>query len=391
MRRVALSVLLGLMALAGTACRSDGSDAVASATINGSASVARGDGDFRPFDGGDLDVGDRLRVVSGTAEIDTPALTIELRPDSEVRIGTVVDVLRGDALARTDDKTGRLSAGTTSVAVTGAARVTRTLALTVESYRGTTTVNSGGSTLRIAALRQATLADARLLPAAASPLTYDAGDTWDRRFLGEAMAVGEQLEARSKGFTAQLRPGEGTTPGFYRLLLPALEDEPALDELVTGAVAPGEVLVGASIASLGTRGDFPDRWRSTFAFRAEGAAWGLVALDQGISDVAGVGETVSAAIGRAPITVALPEDIAEDDVRPLTVSLGSGPSPTAPPARDPAPADPSAPPPSTPPTTEPEPEPSGPLPTIPEEGPLEPVTPTVNTLIEILNGVLSGR
>ena len=39
---------------------------------------------------------------------------------------------------------------------------------------------------------------------APSPLSYDADDPWDRRFLSDAIELGNELEARSKGFSAQL-------------------------------------------------------------------------------------------------------------------------------------------------------------------------------------------
>jgi hypothetical protein len=135
------------------------------------------------------------------------------------------------------------------------------------------------------------------LPSRATPLLFDAADPWDQRFLGDAIDLGNQLGSRSVGFTAQLRPGQGT-PAFFRQILPDLAAQP-LDAILDPAMAPGETLVGAAITLEGDRGTFVDRWRSVFAFHQEGASWGLVALDQGV-DRAAVLAAVDAAISRVP-------------------------------------------------------------------------------------------
>ena len=115
-------------------------------------------------------------------------------------------------------------------------------------------------------------------------MTFSASDPWDQRYLGDAIDLGDELQARSQGFTAQLASGEGHTAGFYRQLLPALENQPAFSQsLLQPDAAPGETLVGASIAVQGKNGSFLDRWRSVFGFHDQGARWGLVALDQHVT------------------------------------------------------------------------------------------------------------
>jgi hypothetical protein len=166
----------------------------------------------------------------------------------------------------------------------GAAHITRGLGVTAASYAGDLAVTSAGRDLMVPALRQAGVPGPGLLPAAPTPLDYRADNPWDRRYLGDAIDLGDELQGRSEGFTAQLAPGEGHTAGFYRQLLPALESEQAFTQaLLPPDMAPGETLVGAAIAVQGKTGNFLDRWRSVFGFHDQGARWGLVALDQHVT------------------------------------------------------------------------------------------------------------
>jgi hypothetical protein len=87
-------------------------------------------------------------------------------------------------------------------------------------------------------------------------------------------------------------------------VLPGLSDEP---EFTVNLLAPGrpagETLVGAALADLGDRGTFGERWRSVFGFRDAGAAWGLVALDQGVDRAPLLG-AITQAVDSSPITIA---------------------------------------------------------------------------------------
>jgi hypothetical protein len=250
----------------------------------------------------------------------------------------------------------------------------------VASYNARVTVASAGRSLDVPALRQVAVPAAGLLPGKPSPLIFRAGDAWDQRFLGDAIDLGNQLVARSRGFTAQLGPGEGHTTAFYRQILPALANEPSFDVASLGPDrSPGEALVGLAIAVTGTRGSFDDRVAAVFAFHDDGAAWGLVALDQGVSRaplLAGVDE----AIGRGPLSVA--------EGRPQPAASAPARTGRAP-ATTPAPSSsgggsvsspgPSLVPPSPSPST--------------AGGPLNTGTPldnTVNSLVNVLSGLLGG-
>ena len=66
-------------------------------------------------------------------------------------------------------------------------------------------------------------------------------------------------------------------------MLPGLVDDVGFTAEVLDAKRPvGDTLMGAAIVDLGRRGAFVERWASVFEFRDAGAAWGLVALDQGV-------------------------------------------------------------------------------------------------------------
>ncbi len=156
-----------------------------------------------------------------------------------------------------------------------------------------------GHTLEVPALRQAAVPSLGVVPTKPEPLRLQPTDGWDRRFLGEAIELSEQLQTRSDGLTGQLPRGD-VSANFLNTLLPALDSEAEFDPaLLEGQRAPGETVVGASIAAAGRVGAFADRWHSVFSFRDDGAAWGLVALDQNLSDAPGLSSTIDSALGRA--------------------------------------------------------------------------------------------
>ncbi|MDQ6909616.1 MAG: hypothetical protein M3Z84_02340, partial [Actinomycetota bacterium] len=253
------------------------------------------------------------------------------------------------------------------------------LTVVVGTYTGTSTVTSAGARLGVPALRQVNVAGVGLLPPGPAPLAYRAGDSWDERFLGDAIQLGDELAARSRGFTAQLRPGEEANAGFYRQLIPALAAQPDFESTFVVPAGPaGETLVGLAITAEGTRGSFSGRLQQVFTFHGDGAAWGVVALDQGVKRVAILG-TVDGALSRGPTLVA------EQPVGPSRSPSRSSSSSAAPaPAPEPRslPSEVPAPPqsPATPPPSS-----AGPLRT---GVPL--VDGTVNSLVDVLSGLLGS-
>lgn len=404
-RRVAAVavVALAVSVLAGCSRSADpGAGEARLRDVRGRVEVSRDGRTWSRRDGGILRRGDRVRAVGSTAravlDLGRERGRLEIRGGSAVRVGEAPELTAGDLLvepARTPLTVVSRSVRAT-VASGAAARLRRGLAFDAAVYEGRTSVSSAGRSLAVSALRQATVSGPGLVPTRPSPLRYRDADGWDRRFLGEAIDLGRDLEARSRGITAQLPADAGTTPGFYRLVLPGLDREPAFTgALLDATPAPsGERIVGAAIILAGRRGGFAERWRSAFSFRFEGAAWGLVALDQLVSSPASLVGTVDAALARA-LTPA--GTVAAGGTRPRpagagtgTPAPGSGPGPTSPatPTTTPTTTPGLTTPTTTPPVTIPE----TTVPTLPP--PLEPVgqlvDPLVDPLVDTVGGVVDG-
>lgn len=304
-----LNAMAGLLAVAAVGGCSGSSGAGAGRLIvNGQAELNRPGEDRRAVSGSrDLMLGDRVRVREGTAEIRLPHnRRVELRPGSDIELQAGPDrsarptLLGGDLLVISGDAPFAVSLTSSEVAVLGDARVSRGVAVLVAAYKGTAQLSAAGSTLTAPALRQAALPATGQFPSRVTPLEVSSTDIWDQRYLSEAIDLTNRLTARSEGFTAQLPATEGRSAQYFRDLVPRLASEPAFTpSLVKATRAPGETLVGAAIALEGKQGTFVDRWTSAFAFRDTGAAWGLVALDQGVSR-APLLDLIESAIRRGP-------------------------------------------------------------------------------------------
>ena len=350
MRHLLAAVVVTLVIAALAGCSDDGVGAGEAAVQIAEGSrvlVAEKGDDLTLADGRrTLHFGGEVKVLAGSATISLADGTVlEVRDGSEIVVGSPVELVAADLLVTSGRGPVEVEAAGSRFSVDGVAQLSRDLAVTASSYQGGVSVRSAARGLRIPALREANVASLGNVPTAPRPLRYDATDPWDRRFLAEAIEMGDQLEAKSRGFTDSLGPGEGRTAGFYRVLLPELENEPQFGEsLLTPDLTPGKGLVGATIALLGRNGSFADRWAAVFGFYDQGAQWGLVALDQQVADTSGLVETVNAAIGRQSFAFA------------PAAAVPNAPPP-APPVEPPAPApavEP-APPPERPRNTEPTP------------------------------------
>ncbi|MEO7837620.1 MAG: hypothetical protein ABIS21_08285 [Acidimicrobiales bacterium] len=406
MRRAVLLVVLTLV-VGGGACSDDGlkgGDARLSLSRNAHVKAARpGDNLKRLLGGRTLSSGSTVEVLSGSAFLELASGTkLELRRGSVVRLGDRPILESGDLLVlAAGERPLTVLAGGSQVRVSGAARLSRDLAVSAASYQGRLSLRSAGRSLEVPALRQGDIPSLGVVPERAEPLDYDPTDAWDRRFLGDAIELGEELEAKSEGFTSSLRPNEGRTPGYFRLLLPDLENEPSFGPpLLTVPRTPGETLVGATISVAAKQGSFVSRWRKVFAFRDEGAPWGLVALDQKVDDSGVLVRSLDAAIGRATLAFApaAAPTVVPPSPAPLGVDSGSGTGepqggtgsgtgePAAPPPSTPRrpSSTPSAP--AIPPTTLP---PAPTVPSPPDTPPLPalPLQPVVDTIAGLLNGL----
>jgi hypothetical protein len=370
------ALLLALVA-ALPSCSEDGPGAgEARLEVDGTA-IVTSDGDQEEVTGGrTVSFGDRVEITGGTAHLEMPgALRLELRAATGDADNTVLTVEEapvlesGDVLAQAEGKAAVEAAGTKVTLEDAGAQVSRFLGMSVATYEGSVTLDSAGQVRTVPALRQMQVSTLGRPPQSVRPLEYDGGDPWDRRFLGASIDLGERLQRLADSYTSSLRRGEGRTVGFYQLVLPALDDEPAFTaELLGTGRPPGEILVGAAITSLGVRDTFATRWDKVFRFRDEGAAWGLVALDQGVSGSPLLG-SVEQALGASPFEFA--QQSGPRTTTPTTApSTGPGPTTTT--------TSPTSPPTTEPPPPEPPPE---------EPGVLDPVLQPVG---DLLDGLLGG-
>lgn len=339
---VASSALVAVVAL-GAGCRSSRAPGSLALTLNGRAELVSKSGKKVPlFRSQPIPGGQTVRITSGTGVLQlSDGRQIEMRKGSAIKAGDTPTLVAGDALLVADKSAVTIKAsGSTLTVSRGAARVTRHLAVDAATYEGTTSIASAGQRFTIPALRQARLAALGVLPTRANPLDLRRTDAWDRRFLGDAIELSEQLDARSAGLTGQLPPGQGRSAGFATSVLPELHNERGFDAaLVDANRAPGETVVGAAIALAGHGGSFTSRWTSLFEFRDEGAAWGLVALDQRVNDVPKLAAAMDAALGRAEsftMQAAAPPPVVVEPTVPATTTPApvtqSSPPPTAAPA-----------------------------------------------------------
>lgn len=388
MRRLLAVLALGAVAVA-AGCSSGGGDSTGRLTAEGQTEVAGAGGDWRPITGSvRLKSDDQARVVDGMAKITLgDDRQVSLRKGTHVKVTKMAGVsaarpslVAGDLLVEAPHGPLVVNAGDSDIEVSGVARISRGLTVVVGTYSGKSTVTSAGRQLVVPALHQANVPAVGLLPSRPSPLAYAAGDPWDERFLGDAIQLGDELAARSRGFTAQIRPGEEVNGGFYRQLIPALAEQPDFDSTfaVTGRT-PGESLVGLAITAEGKNGLFNERLQRVLAFHDEGAAWGIVALDQGVTRVR-ILALVDQALGRGPTLVA------EEPVAPVSRSV-SGSSSQSSAASSGAQEPESSPVEASAPT-------SSPSPALPSAGPLRTGVPvldgTVNSLVDVLSGLLGA-
>jgi hypothetical protein len=372
--RRALVAALALAVVAPAAC-SDGGPGKGEAhlEVDGLALVQRRDGEQEQIDDStDVGRGDLVEVTKGVATMELRGGTrFELRAglgdagDSRLLMGDVPVLRAGDLLVTAPSSTRVDAAGTHVVVEEGNAQVSRSLVMGVAAYDATVHLDSAGQERTVPALREMRVPNLGDPPQAPRPVAYNEHDPWDRRFLGAAIDLGDRLEALADGYTQNLREGEGRTPGFFRLVLPGLDDEPQFGaELINLERPPGDTLIGAAISDLGRRGSFRERWESVFRFKDEGARWGLVALDQEVSGEPLLG-TIEQAVSSSPLAFVEPTPEAPATTEPPTSSTEPPTTTTSPPTTPPS---------TSPPTTEPE----------------EPLTPAIDPVVDPFADAVSG-
>lgn len=338
--------ILTLSSLVAAGCFGDDGPGAEQARLelDGSATVTASDGSTEAVTGDTtLDFGDRVRIDEGSAVMRLAGGEgYELRADpapSEVEVGAPPTLLAGDVLVSSGFP-AQVRYESTTMSAQGAMKVVSGVPAAV-SYVGRARIDGAGQLEEVLGLRRVVLTSS----ATPEPIEYDSSDSWDRRFLAEAIAFGQRLEALARGYTADLGPGGGRSASFFEAVLPALDTEREFSgDLLDDDRDVGETLVGAAIAVQGRDGTFRERWDEVFAFRDAGAAWGLVALDQGVSS-APLLDTIELAISSPPVTSPDPVDPSP----PTTTTTTTTPGDTSPTTGTTTTT--TAPPPEPPPTT----------------------------------------
>ncbi len=361
-----------------------------------------------------LQAGDVVQVRTGQASIQlVPNGALQLRAGTKIALAATLRLTAGAVLVQPSGRTLKVAAeDATLVVPTGAAQLSMGSSagdLVAKVYVATSQLDvAGNAATPIAAPREVDLTSETRFPVQPAPLRYQSADPWDRLYLAGAVAVSTELAAAADGFDAQVPAQQGDSPAFYQQLLPTLSSrddfvsafEVVVREQPGGAPAskPGNYLIASVIAMRGTRGAFVDRMNDELVFFAQGAPWGFVAYDQGVTDLAGVLNDVLTAVGRAdlPFTGASGSQIAigpapASSSTPTTVPTtgATGPSTSTGTLTTPTlPGSPGHPPPSTTPTTAPL--IRLPVPLLP--GPLGAIlNPLLDPLIQALNNILAGK
>ncbi len=317
--------------------------------VDGTASVVRDDGVATTVtdDSVALGPGDVLEVVAGSARF-TLADEVHLEGRAEPSVGgrqgttvemqVVPELLAGPLLVEAPTTAVRVAAAgsTTTVGPAGdggAARLLRRLGLGVGSYGGAVEVDSAGRRAAVAPWRRAEVAAVGEPGPTDLALRYSAQDPWDRRFLADALTIDRQLAPLLRGLDGAGAP-DLTDPATLRAAVPGLPGPVALAPRLDEVADSGEALVLAALATTGTGGSLGARWDASAAFRADGAAWGLVAVDQGVApaDLLGtvrtaIDDALAAAPGGAADT-GTPAGAGADDEAVATPDAALAPVPT---------------------------------------------------------------
>ncbi|MDQ6615901.1 MAG: hypothetical protein M3083_14490 [Actinomycetota bacterium] len=379
-------------------------------TADGQVQVIGSDGGSHAGHSGEvLNAGDRVHVVSGHATVRLqPSGVLELRAGSQVVVDQMLRLTAGAVLVQSSGGSLAVAADAATLVVpSGAAQldVGGVAGLVAKVYQATSHLDvAGNAPVNIAAPRQINLTPGVSAPTQPSPLRYQDSDSWDRQYLSEAETISSQLGAAAIGFNAQVPANQGKDAAYYQHIVPTLNgrsDFVSAFEIVqrqqpvspAPAARPGDYLVASVIALRGSRGTFESRLNDELVFSAEGAPWGFVAYDQGVTDLSGVLDDVVAAIGRATLPFTGPPSSSQialgppRTVAPPTTRPTIRQQPAVAPTTVPTPGRP-RPPTITPTTTRPLIQ--LPVPVVP--GPLGPIlNPLLDPLIQALNNILAGR
>jgi hypothetical protein len=276
--RTRIAAIISLAMLAGACARTGSGDGLRLVPLDGEVYVVRGSEESLVTDPQELAIGDSIRTgPGGMALVEFPGKrTAELAPSSELAIAGAdrSELPEGEALFQASDGMTVASGAAEIEGAGGYFRVERYVgALRLGVYSGSATIEGWDG--RVPSLNEVAVS-AGIVPDPPRPLDLDPGDRWDRRMLGEAMALGAELTDIARGLASQLPPSVGAVP-VERVLPQRFPARGAESELRSFPVAQG--LVAAMVALQAARAD--DRsplqvLRDILNLRDLGAEWSIV-------------------------------------------------------------------------------------------------------------------
>ncbi|QYG91387.1 hypothetical protein HC251_02335 [Iamia sp. SCSIO 61187] len=314
--------LLGAAALVPSVGRGGPGPGEARVLVDGEAVLTEADGETTTVRDERVDVGpgDRIEITDGTAVFEmADEVRLEGRAGGAGGLdGTTVEMavtprlvagrLLVDAPAPLELRAGPATVTVAPRGATdGAARLDRRIGLGVDTYRGEVAVESAGRRVDVPRYRRAEIAAPGALGPQGLPLRYEADDPWDRRYLGDALVIDAQVAPLLASLGPEGRE-EFLDPAALRRAMPGVPRDRTVSERIADADDGGDALVLAAIAGAVEDRSFTDAWDRAESFHADGAPWGLAALDQGARS--------------APVLAALRDALDTVDLQAPTVDDG---------------------------------------------------------------------
>lgn len=283
--------------LAGTGCvgrGGGGSGSFRVAEVTGSVTVRGGDtGSHTLREGEDVPAGSVVRTgPDGFVRLTAGGgHAVELLGESQISIAgparIALEMGRALGVAGPDRPLAVDSRGVSVRAAGGAStRIERLLgALRVAVYAGTARVELVGRGVDVPALRELVIAGGVPLERAPRPLTLSPADRWDKQLLGDVLAFDQDVSQFGRGFNAEFA-GRVVAPEFFTPFVTVANLSFLRPQIPTSE--PSEVLVGLVFATQlasrpGATGGVSRSFTDVLALRDQGASWGLIAKEKGLS------------------------------------------------------------------------------------------------------------
>lgn len=278
-----VAVFCALSLLAAGCSSDDGLQAGDAATVEqgSAAEISVDGGDWTAVAAGDaVPVDAQVRSADGELRLAFRGGVVRLSPAAVATVTRQrVTLERGEALVSSD---GELDAAIEDTEVAGAAtyRLASGLASRLGVYDGTVAVRRPAQEREVAALRQLELSPFRL--GFGEPLHYSPTDAWDRELLADAIAFDGEAARLSAGMDSSLGTGVRRA-SYYRQFV----SKPAVLNTLAGMAAvsrdrkfgpPSDLLLPLFVAQA-VNGTVDAAVDTVSALRADGARWGLIALE----------------------------------------------------------------------------------------------------------------